>query len=145
MKRLVWRVRCVMFQKIRILVWLGLMRNYIEINMSEKFGGMPSMEVPKAPDFQQRLRELSQKLEDAEHNKEEMERARDSYSLVIETVRGWFPQLVENDYLVNPKEEIVREFLNDLAFRADFMEELRRDIEEEQLTLLQAKNRLGQN
>ena len=103
------------------------------------------MEAPKAPDLQQRLREITQKLEDAEYNKEEMERARDSYSLVIEAVRGWFPQLVENDYLVDPDEERVREFLNDLAFRADFMEELRRDLEEEQLALLQAKNRLGQN
>lgn len=114
--------------------------------MPEKFGGMPrTVEASRMPDLEQRLREITLRLEDAEYNRREMEKARDSYSLVIEAVRGWFPNLVENDYLVDPKIEAAREFLNDLASRADFMEELRGECEAEAKALAEEKRKLSQN
>ncbi len=114
--------------------------------MAEKFGGMPrSVEAPRAPNVEQRLKEIATRLEDAEYNHREMEQARDNYSLVIEAVRGWFPDLVENDYLIDPKTEAARSFLNDLASRADFMEELRGECEAEAKALAEEKRKLSQN
>lgn len=114
--------------------------------MSEKFGGMfkPGESLRKSV-AEQRLDEITLRMEDAEYNRLEMEKARDNYSLVIEAVRGWFPNFVENDYMVDPKLEKAREFLNDLASRADFMEELRSECEKEVLTLSEEKRKLSQN
>lgn len=114
--------------------------------MSERFGMFPLPAAqPRSSEQESRLAELREQIEDAEFNREEMEKARDGYSLVIEQVRAWFPQLVENDYLVDPKFEPVREYLNQLASHADLMEELRGEFESRHLQLLQKKHQLTQN